>query len=269
MSHVVVTGASSGIGAALVAEFACSGASVTMVARREAAMTALAARVGGRTQLFAVDLAQPADPTLALAFVGPAQERFGPVDVLINNAGVQIVEPAEEHDPAELLAMLRLNLTVPMLLTRALLPGMLERGRGTIVNVSSMAALAPTPGMWGYNACKGGLAAASESLRGELRRTGVHVLTVYPGPVDTPMSRAGYEAYPKNFSIGLLPQGHPAELARRVRSAVELGQPRLIYPRPYALTRYFPTMTRWFLDQFTPRAKSARQRQPARLPGSE
>lgn len=175
--------------------------------------------------------------------------------MLINNAGVQILEPSAEADTAALQDMLALNLTVPLLLTRAVLPGMLARGDGTIVDVSSMAALAPTPGMWGYNATKAGLAAASESLRGELRGTGVHVLTVYPGPVDTPMARAGYEAFPDSWVVRVLPQGTPTELARLVRSAVELKQARIIYPRSYTVSRYFPTVTRWFLDRTTPRLK--------------
>lgn len=253
MKHVAITGASSGIGASLVAEFVRSGAAVTMVSRRRGEMEALARKVGGRTQLFPVDLS---DPTRATGWLAEAEAGHGPIDVLINNAGVQIVEPAEEQDPAALQAMLALNLTVPMLLTRSVLPSMLARGAGTIVDVASVAALAPTPGMWGYNATKAGLGAASESLRGELRGTGVHIVVVYPGPVDTPMARAGYAAYPDNLSMRLLPQGTPDELARRVRSAVDLSIDRVIYPRLYAVTRYFPTITRFFLDRATPRARS-------------
>jgi short-subunit dehydrogenase len=260
MKHVAITGASTGIGAALVAEFVRSGAAVTMVSRRRAEMEALATSVGGRPQLFTVDLS---DPARATGWLAPAEAGLGPIDVLVNNAGVQIVEPAEEQDPAALQAMLNVNLVVPLLLTRAVLPAMLARGSGTLVDVASLAGLAPTPGMWGYNATKGGLAAASESLRGELRGTGVHVVTVYPGPVDTAMARAGYAAYPPTLSTRILPQGTPAELARRVRSAVDLGSARVIYPRSYAIVRYFPTITRWFLDRATPRALSRSARPPA------
>ncbi|MBL9042050.1 MAG: SDR family NAD(P)-dependent oxidoreductase [Myxococcales bacterium] len=255
--HVVITGASSGIGAALVAEFVRSGARVTMVARREADMRALAKEVGGQTQIFVVDLSRMEG---ALAWIAPAEAQFGPIDVLVHNAGVQLVEPAEEHDPEALLAMLRLNLLVPMALTRAVLPAMLERGDGTIVDVASVAGLAPTPGMWGYNASKAGLAAASESLRGELRSTGVHVVTVYPGPVDTPMARAGYAAYPESPMLRVLPEGIPSELARLIRSAVDLKRARVIYPWPYSILRYFPAVARWFLDRLTPRPFS-RQKQ--------
>ncbi|MFO0572924.1 MAG: SDR family NAD(P)-dependent oxidoreductase [Polyangia bacterium] len=262
MKHVAITGASAGIGAALVAEFVRSGAAVTMVSRRRAEMEALAREVGGRTQLFTVDLSDLREPSRSTAWLAPAEAGLGPIDVLVNNAGVQIVEPAEEQDPAALQAMLNVNLTVPLLLTRAVLPAMLARGSGTIVDVASLAGLAPTPGMWGYNATKGGLAAASESLRGELRGTGVHVVTVYPGPVDTAMARAGYAAYPQTLSTRLLPQGTPMELARLVRSAVDLGSARVIYPRSYAIVRYFPTIARWFLDRATPRALSRSARTP-------
>ncbi len=255
--HVVVTGASSGIGAALVAEFVRSGDRVTMVARRETEMRALAAELAGETQFFVADLSKMEH---ALGWIAPAEASFGPIDVLIHNAGVQLVEPAEEHDPEALQAMLRLNLLVPLAITRHILPAMLSRGSGTIVDVASVAGLAPTPGMWGYNASKAGLGAASESLRGELRQTGVHVVTVYPGPVDTPMARAGYAAYPESAAMSILPEGRPSELARRIRTAVDLRQARVVYPSFYGLLRYFPTIARWFLDRMTPRALSRQDR---------
>ncbi|MFO0622754.1 MAG: SDR family NAD(P)-dependent oxidoreductase [Polyangia bacterium] len=257
MKHVVVTGASSGIGAALVAEFVRVGARVTLVARRQAEMQAIANEAGGQTQIFVSDLSQL---DTSLDWIAPAEAQFGPIDVLIHNAGVQLVEPAEEHDPQALQAMLRLNLLVPLHITRAILPSMLARKEGTIVDIASVAGLAPTPGMWGYNASKAGFGAASESLRGELRGTGVHVITVYPGPVDTPMARAGYAAYPENPALQILPEGIPSELARRIREAVDLRRDRVIYPRMYAILRYFPTVARWFLDRMTPRPHSRKGR---------
>lgn len=255
--HVVVTGASSGIGAALVTEFVRCGARVTMVARRQAEMEALASQRPGQTQFFVVDLSRT---ETALDWIAKAEATFGPIDVLIHNAGVQLVEPAEEHDPEALLAMLRLNLLTPLAITRQILPSMVARGDGTIVDIASVAGLAPTPGMWGYNASKAGLGAASESLRGELRQSGVHVVTVYPGPVDTPMARAGYAAYPENPALRVLPEGRPSELARLIREAVDLRRPRVVYPSFYALLRYIPTVARWFLDRMTPRPFSRKDR---------
>lgn len=252
MKHVAITGASSGIGAALVEEYVSQGAAVTLVARRRADMEALAARVGGRTQIFVCDLS---DLSRCCDWLAPAAAHFGPIDVLINNAGVQRVLPAAEHEDSDLDAMLNLNLLAPLHLTRAVLPAMLQRGSGTIVDVSSTAAYAPTPGMWGYIASKAGSGAASEGLGIELAKTGVHVLTVYPGPVDTPLARTGYAAYP-DWAQKLLLTGDPRELARRICAAVELKQRVLIYPLPYALCRFFPGITRWLLRLIAPPVRS-------------
>ncbi len=247
--HVLITGASAGIGAALAREFGAAGASLSLAARRKELLDALAADLKVPTHVAAVDLESP---DAAVAFLAGAEEALGPVDVLINNAGIQIVERAVETEAARGRAMLDLDLVTPLVLSRAVLPAMLARRAGTIVDVASTAALAPTPGMWWYNAAKGGLAAASESLRGELRRSGVHVVTVYPGPIDTDMGRAGYAAYPPQSGIALLPKGDAPTLARKVRRAVERRRARVIYPWFYTLTRWFPTVTRWFLDRGTP-----------------
>lgn len=106
--------------------------------------------------------------------------------------------------------------------------------------------------MYFYNAAKGGLAAASESLRGELRGRGIHVVTVYPGPVATDMEVAGRAAYAKSLAADLTPTGRPEVLAQRILRAVERRQARVIFPRSYAIARHFPNLTRWFLDRFTP-----------------
>lgn len=252
MTHVAITGASSGIGAALVEEYVAAGAAVTLVARRRAEMEALAARVGGRTQIFVVDLS---DLSRCCDWLAPAAAHFGPIDILINNAGVQRVLPAAEHEEDDLDAMLNLNLLAPLRLARAVLPAMLQRGSGTLVEISSTAAYAPTPGMWGYIASKAGSGAASEGLGIELARSGVHVLTVYPGPVDTPLARTGYAAYP-DWAQRLLLTGEPRELARRIRAGVDLKQRVLVYPLPYILCRFFPGITRWLLRQIAPPVRS-------------
>jgi short-subunit dehydrogenase len=259
MTHVAITGASSGIGAALVAEFVGAGAQVTLVARRQAEMVALAARVGGDTQIFAVDLC---DVPRACDWLAPAAARFGPIDILINNAGMQLVEPAVEHEPAGLDAMMALNLVTPMRLVSAVLPEMLKRRSGTIVDVASAAALTPPPGMWGYSASKAGLAAADECLRAELRGSGVQVLTVYPGPVDTPLATRGYAGYPpwvRSAAQALMLEGTAPELARRIRTAIELEQPTLIYPLPYLFVRWFPGLAQWVMSRAVPPIPSRKQ----------
>ena len=252
MRHVAITGASSGIGAALVEEYVAAGAAVTLVSRRQAEMEALAARVGGRTQIFAVDLA---DLSRCTDWLAPAAAHFGPIDILINNAGVQRVLPAAEHEDDDIDAMLNLNLLTPLRLTRSVLPAMQQRGSGAIVDVSSMAAYCPVPGMWGYVASKAGSGAASECLALELADAGVHVLTVYPGPVDTPLARKGYSAYPA-WAQKLLLTGDARELARRIRAAVDLKQHVIVYPLPYIFSRFFPGITRWVLRRIAPPARS-------------
>ena len=135
------------------------------------------------------------------------------------------------------------------------LPAMIARGSGTIVDVASMAALAPTPGMYYYNASKAGMAAASEALRGELRGTGVHVVTVYPGIIETDMGKAGLASYHDSKLLALQPRGTTEELARLVVKAVERKHERVIYPSTNALARHFPATTRWMMDRLTPGLK--------------
>jgi short-subunit dehydrogenase len=231
--HVAITGASSGIGDALARELGKAGAKLTLVSRREDLLRTLGKECGGEVHIAAHDLA---DVDRATDWIKPAEEVLGPIDVLINNAGIQVIGKFWEQSDERLDSMFRVNLLTPMKLTKEVLPGMIARGEGTIVDISSKAALA------------GG----SESLRGELRKTGVHVVTVYPGPIDTPMGRNGYAAYEESFSTRATPMGYVGPLARLVRRAIEKKRARVIYPRLYALARYFPNTTRYFLDHFTP-----------------
>jgi short-subunit dehydrogenase len=252
--HVVVTGASAGIGEALVRAWAREGASVTLVARRKERLEQIAKEVGGSTFVQAADLG---DPSQATSFLSAAEAALGPIDILVNNAGVQFIEPTESASADKGEDLLRLNVFTPMRLTLSVLPGMLARGRGTIVDIASMAALSPMPGMFYYNAAKGALANASEGLRGELRSRGVHVLTVYPGPVDTDMGRKGYQRYEQTWSSRLSPVGDADTLAKLVLRGVDRKQSRIIYPRTYAIALSFPRLSRWFTGRFSPPIRPA------------
>jgi len=171
-----------------------------------------------------------------------------------SNAGVQVISPSATVDCEAGERSLLLNLAVPLRLIRAALPGMIERGDGAIVNIASMASLAPTPGMIYYNASKGGIAGASEALRAELTPHGVSVLTVYPGIIaDTDMAASGLAAYDTTAMMRAQPKGTAKELARRIGRALDRDRARLIYPRMNALARWFPGTTRWVVDRFTPR----------------
>lgn len=249
MTHVVVTGASSGIGEALVREYVAASARVTMVARRQSLLDALRLELGDAVRVVVADLA---DPEQATSWIAGAIAESGPIDVLVNNAGVQIIAPTAEIDNARMRAMLEVDLYAPLAIIGVVLPQMIARGSGAIVNVASLAALAPTPGMAHYSAAKAGLAAASECMRAEVARQGVHVVTVYPGPVDTPMARAAYQIVPPTTAVRMLPEGNPTHLARRIRAAVDRRRARVIYPWAYTLVRHTPALTRVMLDALTP-----------------
>lgn len=248
--HVVLTGASSGIGHALAREYLRRGASLTLVARRADKLEELAKGNESRCHVVTANLA---DDAHACDWLDGAVSKLGDVDVLVNNAGVQIVAPTAGSSWDEGEKLLRLNVLTPMRLTLRVLPSMIARKTGTIVDISSMAALAPTPGMFFYNASKAAIAAASEGLRGELRGTGVHVMTVYPGPVRTELEARGRAAYQDSLAMRLFtPTGDAETLARKICNGVRSRRARIIYPGFYALTRHFPNLTRFLIDRLTP-----------------
>lgn len=253
--HIVVTGASSGIGDAIARAFDAAENRLTLIARRAERLEALAAELSAPCHVEPADLS---DPERFLTALDNAEAAHGPVDVLINNAGIQYVEPTAGVDPDRIRTLLDVDLTSPLVGIRRVLPGMLERGRGHIVNIASMAAITPTPGMAHYNAAKAGLAAASESLRVELRGTGVGVLTVYPGPVTTPMETAARASFVDSPAVRNVPTGTSAILARKIVAAVERDRPRVVYPGIYALTRYTRVLSQWVTDRFTPALRADR-----------
>jgi short-subunit dehydrogenase len=180
----IVTGASSGIGRE-IARLAAREQPVLLVARSLAALEELAAELraaGGEAHVLALDLASPdasAQVALWLADRGMA------CDVLVNNAGFGLVGEAVELDAAEQLACIALNVTALTALSLSLLPGMLARGRGGVLNVASVAAYLPGPGMAVYYASKAYVLSLSESLRAEVKGRGVGVTCLCPGPVET------------------------------------------------------------------------------------
>ncbi|MCB9569432.1 MAG: SDR family NAD(P)-dependent oxidoreductase [Myxococcales bacterium] len=255
--HVLITGASSGIGEAIAREYMRRGAKVTLVARRRPLLEALAAEAAaGHAHVIERDLSVSAEaPTI----LDEAEAALGPIDVLINNAGVQIVAPIEEVAIDDAERLLHVDLHTPLRLTHAIVPRMIARGAGTIVDIASVAGLAPTPGMYFYNAAKAALGAASEGLRAELRPHGIHVVTVYPGPVESAMEAAARTRYEASAVVDRLPTGKPAILARRIADAVARRRSRVIYPRFYTLSRHFPALALWITGSTTPPLRRAKK----------
>jgi hypothetical protein len=193
--HVLITGASSGIGQALARQFAKARSRVTLVARRAGRLAALADELqadGAACAMVADDLVEPAAAERVLA---EARGAFGPIDVLVNNAGIGDYGPFAEKNLDDLERVVRLNVLALMRLTHLALPDMLSSRAGHILNVASTAAFQPTPHIAVYGASKAFVLSFSMSLWDELRKTGVRVTCVCPGPVKTEFfDRGGYEA---------------------------------------------------------------------------
>lgn len=183
----IVTGASSGIGAATARELARRGASVILAARRAPELDAQAQAIseaGGEALAIPADLTEPAG---VLSLIERALTSYGRVDVLVNNAGSSWYRPLACSPLGEISGVVGVNLLAAMCLTRGLLPGMLERQHGTIISVGSLSgrvAMEPV-----YSATKYGLRGFSLALRRQLAGSGVSVSLVSPANIDTAMTR--------------------------------------------------------------------------------
>ena len=212
--HIVITGASSGIGEALAIELAKSPKNkLTLIARRETLLKELCHKVGKNSHYIVADLS---DLDTCTQFVDEAEKKSGPIDVMINNAGIQRVGRTLELGYTEGEKLIRLNTLSPLKIIDFILPKMLKRGSGMIVNVASIAAFHPTPYMYYYSASKAAFGSASESLNLELKEEPVHILTVYPGPIATPMETRVKDIYEDSFLVDQFPSGDPTELAKRL-----------------------------------------------------
>jgi NAD(P)-dependent dehydrogenase (short-subunit alcohol dehydrogenase family) len=180
----LVTGASRGIGAAIAHALDRAGARVAVVARTRAGLDATASELKNGPLVLEADLANPDVPA---QLVAEADERLGGIDVLVNNAAVAARLPTEELDATLVDELYAVNVRAPLLLISALVPSMVERGRGVIINVSSVSAVVGTPRRAAYAATKGAIDAATRSLAIELGPHGIRVNSVAPGVVDTEM----------------------------------------------------------------------------------
>ncbi len=211
----IVTGASRGIGAATALSLGEAGACVVLAARDAAQADVNAQRInaaGGKAAAVACDVG---DYAACQRLVQETAQRFGPPDVLVNNAGV--IEPigaVGDTDPAQWARSIQINLTGAYFAIRAVLPGMIERGRGAIINVSSGAALRPQEGWSGYCAGKAGLAMLTRSIDLEHRAAGIRVFGFQPGTTDTDMQviirASGINPISKIPREQLTPVAHPA-----------------------------------------------------------
>lgn len=234
-ARIVVTGASRGIGKALATELAARGARVVLVARSADALGKLAAELGG--EAFPADLTD----TTAIEPLVRAVEAEGPIDVLVNNAGVDLAGDLVEQSPDAIAALVALNLTAPMLLSRAVIPGMRAGGRGQIVNVSSLAGTNALPGLAPYSASKAGLSHFTAGLRADLKGTPITTTLVQLGAVESTMIEsvrshpptrrafARFELLRLSFDLG------PDVVVRALVGAIEHDRRHVRLPRRAAL----------------------------------
>ena len=194
----LITGASSGIGAALARCFAQGGVDLVLVARHAGRLRALARTLGTthpvQVHVAAVDLAQP---RAAERLAATMRQRRIPIDILVNNAGVVELGRFAAMPAARSQQLIALNVAAATALLSCFLPPMIRRGRGRVLNVCSIASFLPVPSLATYAATKAYLLSLSESLSEELEGTGVTITALCPGVTQTPMKSTVQRAHPR------------------------------------------------------------------------
>jgi len=253
VGRVLITGASAGIGADLAREFARNGHRLTLVARRKEKLAHLAAELETEfnvdVEVIVQDLTRPAGPATVVKGAHAGGEEIG---ILVNNAGVIDVGAFAASSTEKLVGMVNLNVRALTELTSLLLPRMVERGLGRILNVASLAASQPVPSMAAYAASKAYVLALSEALAEELKGSGVTVTALCPGVTDTDMAT---EIKAGSSSAAKLPKeliSDPKDVAERAYKALMSGQVVLVPGLPNQLTAAWAQVTpRWLTRYVT------------------
>lgn len=217
-TRVALTGAAGGIGRLLAREMGLRGARLGLVDVRPEPLQALAAELteqGIRCVPVVADITAPEGRE---AIAAAMHTHYAGCDLLVNNAGVMDYTEFADQDPAQLERLLRINLLAPLALTRRLLPDMIARGRGQIVNVGSMFGSIAFACFAAYSASKFGLRGFSEALRRELEGTGVRVTYVSPRAVRTPLNSAAVQRMAARVNMAM---DEPAAVAQGIVRAIE------------------------------------------------
>ena len=253
VGRVLITGASAGIGAELAREFARHGHRLTLVARRRDKLQQLAAELAGEhgvdVRLVVQDLAKPAGPA---AVVKAVQADGEPIGILVNNAGVIDVGPFAASPTDKLVGLVNLNVRALTELTSLLVPRMVERRFGRILNVASLAAFQPVPSMAAYAASKAYVLSFSEALSEELRGSGVKVCAVCPGMTDTDMVTEIKAGSPAAAKLPKQLVSDPGNVAAQAYRALMSGQVVLVPGLPNQITAAWTQVTpRWLTRYVT------------------
>lgn len=252
--HVLITGAAGAIGSALATTMrhAWPDAELALVDRDAEALASVARTLAtkrGGVSTYVADLSRVDDLEGLVARV----EQNGPIEALVNCAGIMRVQNVATWKWDDASTLLAIDLLAPLRLMDLVVHPMRERGRGIIINISSMAGRVPLRGCTYYGAAKAGLAMASEVARADLEHCGVQVLTVYPGPVRSALEAGARADYGGGGLFGrFAPTGDPTELATRIMTALGENEPRVIYPRLYGVGWTAPNLSRWFALSYGP-----------------
>ena len=244
----VVTGASSGIGAAVATDLARRGATVVAVARRKEKLDEIVETcrpTSPKSMSCAADVSTREECERVIRTV---EEEFGRVDVLVNNAGISIHRNAARTTADDVERLMAVNFFAPMYLTTTAMPGMLERKEGAVVNVTSVAGYLPNPNESAYGAAKAALSLWTHGLAVDLHDSGVTFSVVSPGPIDTEIWELDEEL---RYTGKLYP---PQVVADGVADAIESGFVHRTVPRHYGLPgALYPIVgrpMRWGLRRF-------------------
>lgn len=261
---IIVTGASSGIGAATARLFARHSYRVVLAARRTERLQALAAEIGaggGQALVVPTDIGRLEDIRV---LVSKSLESYGQIDVLFNNAGFGRLDFLEELDPvADIEAQLRVNVLGVVQTSQAVLPSMIAHRKGHIINMASLAGFIGTPTYSVYAASKFAVRGFSEALRREVGLYGIHVSGIYPGGTSTEFAeharirRRTGQTTPKALRL------NAEEVADAVLSLVRHPRRTLILPRPMLLgvwaNALFPGLVDWLIESRFTRPERAAQ----------
>lgn len=257
-SIALVTGASSGIGEQFARALSARGYRVALVARREDRLAKLAEQLGGaeRAIPIAADLSVPGDRD---RLAGRIEELGAKVEVLVNNAGFGVYEAFVQSGRERELNQLRLLVEAPVDLMGRYLPGMVERGRGAVINMSSTAGLQPLPYNAGYSAAKAYLLQLSEAIHAEVKEYGVTITAVCPGPVPSGFQEASDASYfaerlPKFTSVSA------ERVARDALAAADRGRISVIPGGPHVKAALAPNrrLPRWLVLPISKRLTARR-----------